>query len=158
MMMVGIGLLAANCLMADLLPWPSRRRPQPIPVKPEQPKQPDKPAGQPLEPSKPTKKEPELMTATMYGRLVYLGTNATADTSHALCRKVGEKMVPVCYIKWQWGRLEKFENRDVKVTGFIREMKGWSCPLLIVEYLENIELLHEAPKPPLTEENKKIEP
>ena len=42
--------------------------------------------------------------------------------------------------------MEKFENHDVKVTGFIREMKGWSCPLLIVEYLENVEFLHQKDK------------
>ncbi|MBO7091523.1 MAG: hypothetical protein J6W23_07030, partial [Victivallales bacterium] len=35
-----------------------------------------------------------------------------------------------------------------KVTGFIREMKGWTCPLLIVEYTENIEFLHSGDNPP----------
>ena len=145
--LAGIGLFAANCLMADLLPSPTRHRPRPIPMKGDS--QPVRPYVQRMDPSKP--KEPEPMTATMYGRLLYLGPNATADANYALYRKDGEKMIPVCFFMWERRGLEKYVDHDVKITGFVKEKKGWTCPLLIVEYPENIEFLHteEAkPKPP----------
>lgn len=145
--LAGIGLFAANCLMADVLPFPTRKRPRPIPMKANQSsQQPVRPYIQHMEPSKP--KEPEPMTATMYGRLIYLGANATADANYALYRKDGEKMIPVCFFMWEGRGLEKYLDHDVKVTGFVKEKKGWTCPLLIFEYLENIGFLHtEEAKP-----------
>lgn len=143
--LASIGLFAANCLMADLLPSPTRHRPRPIPLKDDP--QPVRPYVE--RPSKP--KEPESLIATMYGRLIYLGPNATKDANYALYQKDGEKMVPVCFFMWDGRGLEKYVSHDVKVTGFVKEMKGWTCPLLIIEYLENVEFLHPEegkPKPP----------
>jgi len=140
----GIGLFAANCLMADLLPSPTRHRPRPVPLKDDpQPVRPYVERSQP--------KVPEPLVATMYGRLIYLGPNATKDANYALYQKDGEKIVPVCFFMWEGRGLEKYLNHDVKVTGFVKEMKGWTCPLLIVEYLDNVEFLHQGetiPKPP----------
>ena len=140
----GIGLFAANCLMADLLPSPTRHRPRPVPLKDDpQPVRPYVERSQP--------KVPEPLVATMYGRLIYLGANATKDANYALYQKDGEKIVPVCFFMWEGRGLEKYLNHDVKVTGFVKEMKGWTCPLLIFEYLENVEFLHQGetiPKQP----------
>ena len=47
-MMAGISLLATNCVMADLLPHPSRNWERPKPVKPAP--QPVKPVPQPIKP------------------------------------------------------------------------------------------------------------
>ncbi len=143
--LAGIGLFAANCLMADLLPSPTRHRPRPIPLKDDP--QPVRPYVE--RPSKP--KEPEQLIATMYGHLIYLGPNATKDANYALYQKDGEKIVPVCFFMWDGRGLEKYVNHDVKVTGFVKEMKGWTCPLLIIEYLENVEFLGQGeaiPKQP----------
>ncbi|MBR3650131.1 MAG: hypothetical protein IKN52_07750, partial [Victivallales bacterium] len=95
--LAGVGLFAANCLMADLLPFPTRKRPRPIPMKANpSSQQPVRPYIHHMDPSG-QKKDPEPMTATMYGRLIYLGANATADANYALYRKDGEKMIPVCF-------------------------------------------------------------
>ena len=149
--LAGVGLFAANCLMADLLPFPTRKRPRPIPMKANpSSQQPVRPYIHHMDPSG-QKKDPEPMTATMYGRLIYLGANATADANYALYRKDGEKMIPVCFFMWEGRGLEKYLDQDVKVTGFVKEKKGWTCPLLIFEYLENIGFLNteEAkPQPP----------
>ena len=149
--LAGVGLFAANCLMADLLPFPTRKRPRPIPMKANpSSQQPVRPYIHHMDPSG-QKKDPEPMTATMYGRLIYLGANATADANYALYRKDGERMIPVCFFMWEGRGLEKYLDQDVKVTGFVKEKKGWTCPLLIFEYLENVEFLHteEAkPQPP----------
>ena len=149
--LAGVGLFAANCLMADLLPFPTRKRPRPIPMKANpSSQQPVRPYIHHMDPSG-QKKDPEPMTATMYGRLIYLGANATADANYALYRKDGEKMIPVCFFMWEGRGLEKYLDHDVKVTGFVKEKKGWTCPLLIFEYLENVEFLHteeSKPQPP----------
>ncbi|MBR5839485.1 MAG: hypothetical protein IKZ84_13150, partial [Victivallales bacterium] len=106
----------------------TRKRPKPIPMKADPAsQQPVRPYIQRQEPQ-----EPEPMIATMYGRLVRVEAHKDAD--YALCRKVDETLVPVCFIKWGGRGFEQFVNKDVKVTGFIREMKGWTCPLLVVEY------------------------
>ena len=140
--MTVIAMVAANCLMADVLPFPTRKRPKPIPMKADPAsQQPVRPYIQRQEPQ-----EPEPMIATMYGRLVRVEAHKDAD--YALCRKVDETFVPVCFISWDGGGWEKYLNKEVKVTGFIREMKGWTCPLLIVEYTENIEFLHSGDNPP----------
>ncbi|MCR5381860.1 MAG: hypothetical protein K6G44_12825 [Lentisphaeria bacterium] len=140
--MTVIAMVAANSLMADVLPFPTRKRPKPIPMKADPAsQQPVRPYIQRQEPQ-----EPEPMIATMYGRLVRVEAHKDAD--YALCRKVDETFVPVCFISWDGGGWEKYLNKEVKVTGFIREMKGWTCPLLIVEYTENIEFLHSGDNPP----------
>ncbi len=153
MLVTGIGLLVANCLMADLLPFPTRKRPRPIPMNADPAsQQPVRPYIQRTNPQEAEKPEP--MTATMYGKLIYLDNLATSDVNYALCRKVEEKLVPVCFIKWDGRTLTRYINHEVRVTGFIREMKGWTCPLLVVEYPENIEFAHqeeEKPKPPMPE-------
>ncbi|MBR5837322.1 MAG: hypothetical protein IKZ84_02170, partial [Victivallales bacterium] len=127
-----IAMVAASSLMADVLPFPTRKRPKPIPMKA------DPASQQPVRPyiQRPEPQEPEPMIATMYGRLVRVEAHKDAD--YALCRKVDETLVPVCFIRWDEGGWEKYLNKEVKVTGFIREMKGWTCPLLVVEYSENI--------------------
>lgn len=131
-----IGILAANCVMADIAPWPTRKRPQPIPMKAEPVKKPEAPVYQEVEPSDAKKAGP--MTATVYGQLIELGPNSTKDANYAVCRKVGDKLVPVSYIKTDL-RLEKYEKHQVRVTGISRQIKGWTCPVLLVEYLSNIE-------------------
>lgn len=148
--LAGIGLFAANGLMADILPYPTRHRPQPIPMKgdPSQ-QQPVRPYIERPEPAK--HGAPMPMTGTMYGRLIWLGLNATQDANYALCRKDGEKMIPVCYIKTVGRSLERFENHEVKATGFLQTMKGWSCPLLVGVYPDNVEFHNPEdgkPKPP----------
>ena len=144
--MAVIGMLAVNSLMADVLPIPTRKRPKPIPMKADPAsQQPVRPYIERTNPQEP--KEPEPMTATMYGTLVQVESHRDAD--YALCRKVGEEFVPVCFIKWPGRDLVMYENKDVKVTGFIREKKGWTCPLLVVEYPENVEFLHPEDKPTL---------
>ena len=143
----GIGLFAANCLIADLLPAPSRHRPRPIPIKDDP--QPVRPYIERTEPSKGV--APMPMTGTMYGRLIWLGLNATPDANYALCRKDGEKLVPVCYVKAGGRSLERFENHEVKATGFLRTMKAWSCPLLVVGSPDNVQFQNPEdakPKPP----------
>ena len=137
-----IAMVAANSLMADVLPFHTRKRPKPIPMKA------DPASQQPVRPyiQRPEPQEPEPMIATMYGRLVRVEAHKDAD--YALCRKVDETLVPVCFIRWDEGGWEKYLNKEVKVTGFIREMKGWTCPLLVVEYRENIEFLNSEDNPP----------
>ena len=144
--MMLIAMVATNSLMADVLPIPTRKRPKPIPMKADPAsQQPVRPYIQRQEPQ-----EPEPMIATMYGTLIPLGKNATLDATYALCRKVDEQFVPVCFIKWEGRGLGMFENKEVKATGFLKEKKGWTCPLLVVEYQENVEFLHQKdmPTPP----------
>ncbi len=135
--LAGIGLFTASSLIADVLPFPSRNRPRPAPIK--------------VDPSKQQPVVPMPMKGTMYGRLIWLGQNATKDANYALCRKDGEKLVPVCYVKVEGRSLGRFENHEVKATGLLRTMKAWSCPLLVVENIINVEFLHPEdakPKPP----------
>jgi hypothetical protein len=147
--LTGVGLFAANCLMADVLPYQTHRRPRPIPMEANpSSQQPVRPYIQHMDPAQP--KDPVPMIATMYGKLIYLDRAATPDANYALYRKVDEKIVPVCFIKWDGSGWEKYAHQDVRVTGFVRKMKGWTCPLLIVGYPENIEFAHqeEQPQPP----------
>ncbi len=147
--LAGVGLFAANCLMADVLPYQTHRRPRPIPMEANpSSQQPVRPYIQHMDPAQP--KDPVPMIATMYGKLIYLDRAATPDANYALYRKVDEKIVPVCFIKWDGSGWEKYAHQDVRVTGFVRKMKGWTCPLLIVGYPENIEFAHqeEQPQPP----------
>ena len=140
-----IAMVIANSLMADVLPIPTRKRPKPIPMKDDPAsQQPVRPYIQRTNPQETA--EPEPMIATMYGKLVRVVAHSDAD--YALCRKVDETLVPVCFIRWAGGGWEKYLNKDVKVTGFIREKKGWTCPLLVVEYRENIEYLNSEDNPP----------
>ena len=140
-----VAMVAANSLMADLLPFPTRKRPKPIPMKADPAsQQPVRPYIQRSNPQDP--ENPEPMIATMYGKLVRVEEHKDAD--YALCRKVDETLVPVCFIRWEGRGWEKYMNKDVRVTGFVREMKGWTCPLLVVEYRESIEFLYPADNPP----------
>lgn len=143
MLMMGIGLLTTDCVFADVLPLPKYRRPKPVVMKPEPPK-PEPVLFKTDEPKEP-KGEEKLMTATMYGRLIYLDNIATSSINYALCRKVGDKWVPVCYIKTEI-RLGHWKDHDLRVTGFVSQPKGWSCPVLLLEYPENFEEWPPKPK------------